>query len=180
MQAPTKPVSSAIIEKIKSDSENGKKRYFCLELKIPEPKKLPRAIARSDWTSWKPSFCFDANGSINATILFSLYGSIKIKATTAKIAGNIKRTKCLSFAPPIKSIETTKSATQIVMDIFGSSIIKKATIPPSARIEIMDLKDLIFSLLFDRSDAEMTIKENFAISDGWKVMNFKFIHLVAP
>ena len=28
---PTKPVSSAIIENIKSDSANGKNKYFCLD-----------------------------------------------------------------------------------------------------------------------------------------------------
>ena len=42
--APTNPVSSTIIEKIKSDSENGKKRYFCLELKIPTPNQFPSPI----------------------------------------------------------------------------------------------------------------------------------------
>jgi len=45
---PTKPVSSAIIENIKSDSENGKNKYFCLELKIPVPNIPPSAIPRID------------------------------------------------------------------------------------------------------------------------------------
>ena len=38
---PTKPNSSAIIEKIKSLSAKGKKRYFCLELKSPTPNQPP-------------------------------------------------------------------------------------------------------------------------------------------
>lgn len=35
---PTKPNSSATIEKIKSDSANGKNKYFWRELKSPTPK----------------------------------------------------------------------------------------------------------------------------------------------
>ena len=38
---PIKPVSSPIIEKIKSDSANGKNKYFCLELKSPTPNQPP-------------------------------------------------------------------------------------------------------------------------------------------
>ena len=45
---PTKPVSSAMIEKIKSDSENGKNKYFCLDLKTPVPNAPPRAMPKID------------------------------------------------------------------------------------------------------------------------------------
>lgn len=38
---PTKPISSAIIEKMKSLSQNGKNKYFCLELKSPTPNQPP-------------------------------------------------------------------------------------------------------------------------------------------
>ena len=82
LSAPTKPVSSAIIAKMKSDSENGKNRYFCLEWKSPEPNIPPRDTPRSDWTNWKPSPLLEAKGSMNATSRFNLYGSM----TTKKIA----------------------------------------------------------------------------------------------
>ena len=48
---PKKPVSSAMIEKIKSLSANGKNKYFCLELKSPEPKNPPSEIPSSDCTN---------------------------------------------------------------------------------------------------------------------------------
>ena len=38
---PTKPSSSPIMERIKSLSAKGKKRYFCLELKSPVPNNPP-------------------------------------------------------------------------------------------------------------------------------------------
>ncbi len=121
---PAKPVSSAITENIKSDSANGKNKYFCLELNIPEPNIPPREIPRSDCTSWNPSSCFAANGSAKAISLFSLYGSIKINKTTSATAGTESIAKCFNLAPPTKSITTTKSAMQMVIDMFGSKIIK--------------------------------------------------------
>lgn len=179
-KAPTKPVSSAIIEKIKSDSANGKNKNFCLELKIPDPNIPPREIPKSDWTSWNPSFCLEANGSTNATSLFSLYGSINISTTTRQIAGTDKIKKCFIFAPPTKSITTTKSAIQIVIDIFGSNIMSAQNIPPIKSTGKIPLNDFTFSALFDSKLADKTIKANLAISEGWKVINLKFIHLVAP
>lgn len=46
--APTNPHSSAIIEKIKSDSANGKNKYFCLELNNPTPNTPPKEIPKRD------------------------------------------------------------------------------------------------------------------------------------
>jgi hypothetical protein len=48
---PIKPISSAIIENIKSDSANGKNKNFCLELNIPEPNNPPSEIPKIDCTS---------------------------------------------------------------------------------------------------------------------------------
>ena len=45
---PTKPSSSAIIEKIKSLSLNGRKSSACLELNNPTPQTPPLPIAYSD------------------------------------------------------------------------------------------------------------------------------------
>lgn len=177
---PTKPNSSAIIENIKSDSANGRNKYFCLELKIPEPNIPPSDTAKSDWTNWNPSSLLDANGSINATSLLSLYGSIKISTATKQIAGIESIKKCLNFAPPTKSITTINAAIQIVIDIFGSKIINKQNNPPTIKIGSIPLNDFIFSSLLDKQLAAKTIKANFAISDGWKVITLKFIHLVAP
>ena len=39
--SPINPVSSPIMDRIKSDSENGKKAYFCLEPNIPVPNQPP-------------------------------------------------------------------------------------------------------------------------------------------
>lgn len=177
---PTKPVSSAIIENIKSDSENGKNKYFCLELNIPTPNKPPREIPKSDWTSWKPSPLLDANGSTNATSLLNLYGSTIINRTTTAIAGITIIKKCLALAPPIKSITTIKHAMQIVIDIFGSIIISKQFKTPTNNTGKIPLNDLTDSVLFESNPAEKIIKANFAISDGWNVITLKLIQRVAP
>ena len=178
--APTKPVSSAIIEKIKSDSANGKNKYFCLELNKPEPNAPPSEIANKDCTNWKPSFWLDAKGSEKATSRLSLYGSSTINNTTRRIAGTASTKKCFSFAPPINSITTIKRAMQIVMDMFGSKMISTQKIPPTNSTGKSPLNDFILSALFESTLAAKTIKANFAISEGWNVMNLKFIHLVAP
>ena len=46
---PINPVSSAMIENIKSDSLNGKNNCACLELNNPTPHTPPLPIAYSDW-----------------------------------------------------------------------------------------------------------------------------------
>lgn len=177
---PTNPTSSAIIERMKSDSANGKNKYFCLDLKTPTPNIPPSAIPRSDWTSWNPSPLLEANGSMNATSRFSLYGSIKTSKTTRAIAGMDKSKKCFKLAPPTKSITTIKRAMQIVMDIFGSKIMSTQKIAPTTKTGSSPLNDFIFSLDFESTLAAKIINEIFASSDGWKVINPRLIHLVAP
>ncbi len=53
--APINPNSSAIMEKIKSLYEEGRKNNFCFEAPIPLPKILPDPIAIIDCISWKPA-----------------------------------------------------------------------------------------------------------------------------
>lgn len=131
--APTKPNSSPIIEKIKSDSLNGKNKYFCLLLNNPTPNNPPLPKAYNDWISWNPSPFGLAHGSIKAINLFTLYGSAIINAGTPKQAGILKVKKCFFEIPPINSIAIKVNPIHIVTLIFGSNIISKHNNPATIK-----------------------------------------------
>lgn len=131
--APTKPSSSPIIEKIKSLSQNGKNKYFCLELKSPTPNQPPEPREYKDWISWKPSPFGEDHGSKNAINLFIRYGSIKINAGTAITAGTPSKTKCFALIPPTNNIIISVIPKHMVMLIFGSKITSRQNKPPTAK-----------------------------------------------
>ena len=88
--------------------------------------------------------------------------------------------RCFIFAPPTKSINIKVAPTHIVIDIFGSNIIRTHIRPPATKTGIKVLNLCIFPLFFAKYPAQNSTSPNFANSLGCIVKEPNPIQRVAP
>lgn len=103
-----------------------------------------------------------------------------IKTGTSRTSGTSISKKCFKLAPPTKSMLIIVTPTQIVIDMFGSIIMRRHMSEPAKIVGKIPRKLLTFLLACDKLAEANKTNPNFAISLGCKVKNPRFIHLFAP